>query len=108
MYEIIEKRQLSADVFYMKVNAPDIAHNRRAGQFVLVQIDTEFAERIPLTIADADAKEGWIVIVFQTVGASTMKLSRFNTGDKIGAVLGPLGNPTHIEKKGRLSASAAV
>ncbi|EPF32133.1 hypothetical protein HMPREF9194_00122 [Treponema maltophilum ATCC 51939] len=100
MYEIIEKRQLSADVFYMKVNAPDIAHNRRAGQFVLVQIDTEFAERIPLTIADADAKEGWIAIVFQTVGASTMKLSRFNTGDKIGAVLGPLGNPTHIEKKG--------
>ncbi len=102
MYKIIEKRQLSADVFYEKVEAPDIAHNRKAGQFVLVQLDTEYAERIPLTIADADAKEGWIALVFQTVGASTIKLSRLNEGDEIGAVLGPLGNPTHIEKKGRV------
>ena len=100
MYKIIEKRQLSADVFYLKVNAPDIARNRKAGQFVLVQLDIEFGERIPLTIADANADEGWIVLVFQAVGATTLKLSRKNVGDELGAILGPLGNPTHIEKKG--------
>ena len=100
MYTILEKRQLSADVFYFKVNAPEIAKNRKAGQFVLVQLDIEYGERVPLTIADANAEEGWIALVFQAVGATTLKLSRKNTGDKLGAVLGPLGNPTHIEKKG--------
>ena len=100
MFKIIEKRQLSADVFYLKVNAPDIARNRKAGQFVLVQLDIDFGERIPLTIADANADEGWIVLVFQAVGATTLKLSRNNVGDELGAILGPLGNPTHIEKKG--------
>ncbi len=100
MFKIIEKKQLSADVFYMKVNAPEIARNRKAGQFVLVQIDVDYGERIPLTIADANAEEGWLVLVFQAVGATTLKLSRKNEGDDIAAILGPLGNPTHIEKKG--------
>mgnify|MGYP003293596141 FL=1 len=100
MFKIIEKKQLSADVFYFKVNAPEIARNRKAGQFVLVQIDVDYGERIPLTIADANAEEGWLVLVFQAVGATTLKLSRKNEGDEIAAILGPLGNPTHIEKKG--------
>ena len=100
MFEIIEKRQLSADVYYMKVSAPEIARNRKAGQFVLVQIDVEYGERIPLTIADADAKEGWIALVFQAVGATTFKLSKKKEGESLAVILGPLGNPTHIEKKG--------
>ena len=100
MFKILEKKQLSADVFYMKVEAPDIARNRKAGQFVLVQLDTEYGERIPLTIADANADEGWIALVFQAVGATTLKLSCKKEGDELAALLGPLGNPTHIEKVG--------
>lgn len=100
MFKILEKRQLSNDVFYLKVEASEIARNRKAGQFVLVQIDIDYGERIPLTIADANAKEGWIVLVFQAVGATTLKLSRKEVGQEIAAILGPLGNPTHIEKKG--------
>ena len=99
MYKILEKKQLSADVFYMRVRAPEIARNRKAGQFILVQVDTEYGERIPLTIADADASAGWLAMVFQTVGATTLKLSLKSVGDSIGAVLGPLGNPSVIEKK---------
>jgi len=100
MHTIIEKRQLSADVYYLKVSAPDIARNRKAGQFVLVQIDIDYGERIPLTIADASAEEKWIALVFQTVGATTLKLAQKKEGEKIAAILGPLGQPTHIEKKG--------
>lgn len=99
MFKIIEKRQLSADVFYLKVEAPNIAKNRKAGQFVLVQLNIDFGERIPLTIADANADEGWLVLVFQAVGATTLKLSQMKVGDEIGAILGPLGNPSIIEKK---------
>ena len=81
MHKILEKRRLSndvergQDVFYFKVMAPEIARNRKAGQFIIFQIDDNFGERVPLTIADANAEEGWIAIVFQTVGASTYKLA---------------------------------
>ena len=99
MFKILEKKQLSADVYYMKIEAPEIARNRKAGQFVIVQIDTEFGERVPLTIADANAKEGWMVLVFQAVGATTLKLAQKNVGDSVAAVLGPLGTPSIVEKK---------
>ena len=82
----------------MRVEAPEIARNRKAGQFVIIQVDSEFGERIPLTIADANAEEGWIALAFQPVGASTFKLSLMNVGDSLPAVLGPLGNPSKIEK----------
>ena len=99
MFNILEKKQLSAGVYYMRVNAPEIARNRKAGQFVIVQLDTDFGERVPLTIADANAQEGWIALVFQAVGATTYRLSLMEAGQSLAAVLGPLGNPSIIEKK---------
>lgn len=98
MFKIIEKKQLSENVFFMRVEAPEIARNRKAGQFVIIQVESEFGERIPLTIADANAEEGWIALAFQPVGASTYKLSLMNVGDYLPTVLGPLGNPSKIEK----------
>lgn len=107
MNRIVFKRQLSENVFEMKVEAPLIAQQRRAGQFVIVMVEEEFGERIPLTIADADTKAGTITLIFQTVGATTMKLSRKNVGEGLAAILGPLGRPTEIrgengEKPGRV------
>ncbi|MDA3800338.1 MAG: sulfide/dihydroorotate dehydrogenase-like FAD/NAD-binding protein [Kiritimatiellae bacterium] len=97
MNKIIEKKQLSDDVFQMCIEAPLIARSRKAGQFILLQIDTDFGERIPLTIANGDAEAGTITIVFQSVGATTHKLSDKNVGDYIENVLGPLGQPTHVK-----------
>lgn len=98
MNKILEKKQLSENVFYMKFEAADIAKNRKAGQFLIVQVDQDLTERIPLTIADANAEEGWVAIAFQPVGASTYKLSKLNAGDYLGGVLGPLGTPSEIKK----------
>lgn len=101
MFKILEKKQLSAGVFYMKVSASEIAKNRKAGQFVIIQVESEFGERVPLTIADANADEGWIALVFQAVGATTFKLSQKEAGDVLPTVLGPLGKPSKIEKYDR-------
>jgi len=101
MNRILGKRQLSADVFRMEIEAPLIARERKAGQFVIIQIDVEWGERIPLTIADADEAKGSVSIIFQTVGATTHRLAELAVGDSVAAVLGPLGNPTHIENFGR-------
>jgi ferredoxin--NADP+ reductase len=100
MNKILDKRQLSADVYELTVEAPLIARSRRAGQFVIVQTDTDWGERIPLTIADADAAAGTITLVFQAVGATTHKLAALPAGGAIAAILGPLGNPTHVSKLG--------
>ena len=100
MNRILSKKRLSEEVYEMVVEAPLIARSRKAGQFVIVQADTDWGERIPLTIADADAGAGTVTMVFQTVGASTHNLAVKNEGDHIENILGPLGNPTHIEKFG--------
>jgi len=96
MNKIVAKRQLSDNVFGMTLEAPLIARERKAGQFIILMVDEEAGERIPLTIADADPARGTISIIFQTVGATTTKLSRLSAGDSLPAVLGPLGRPTEI------------
>lgn len=98
MFKILEKKQLSHDVYYMKIKAALIAKNRKAGQFIIVQVNDDTGERIPLTIADASEKEEWIALVFQVVGATTFRLSQKNVGDNLPALLGPLGMPSKIEK----------
>ncbi len=102
MNKIIYKQQLSSDVYKMRIEAPLIAKERRAGQFIIVQIDSHFGERIPLTIADADPVEGSITIIFQAVGRTTHLLAVKNVGDSVQHLVGPLGTPTHIEKFGRV------
>ena len=96
MNTIISKRQLSDNVFQMELEAPLIANERKPGQFIILMIDEKLGERIPLTIADADKEKGTITIIFQTVGATTLKLAKMNAGDKLAALLGPLGRPTDL------------
>lgn len=100
MHRIVRREQLSADVFMMRIEAPLIAQERQPGQFVILQLDNEYGERIPLTIADADAAEGTITIIFQAVGKTTRLLAAKAEGEAVPTVLGPLGKPTHIEKFG--------
>lgn len=102
MFTILDKQRLSTEVFRVTIAAPHIARERTAGQFVIVQQGGDYAERIPLTIADADPDEGSITLVFQAVGEATHKLAVLEPGDAIENVLGPLGTPTHIERYGKV------
>jgi len=97
--EIVEKKELAPRIKEIKVYNPRIAAKARAGQFVIVKVGEE-GERIPLTIADWDREKGLVTIVFQEVGVSTYKLGRLGVGDVITDVVGPLGNPSEIEKFG--------
>jgi ferredoxin--NADP+ reductase len=93
---ILFKEQLSQDVYRMRVRAPLIAEERRPGQFIILQLATEYGERIPLTIAAADPAEGSISIIFQAVGKSTKQLRRWGRGEDANLV-GPLGGDAHRE-----------
>lgn len=99
MNKIIRKIQYSEKVYRFDVEAPLIAKSRKAGNFVIIRVDAN-SERMPLTIADADIEKGTITLVVQKVGLSSTKLCNLNEGDEIHDVVGPLGNPTHIENFG--------
>lgn len=96
MYKIVEKRVLNPEVKMMKVEAPLIAAKAKPGQFIILRVDSK-AERIPLTIAETIKEEGLVTIIFQEVGASTMKLGALNEGDHIMDFAGPLGKPSELE-----------
>jgi glutamate synthase (NADPH/NADH) small chain len=97
--EIVEKRQLAPSLIMWKLYVPEIAKRVKPGQFVVLRADDR-AERIPLTVADFDRKKGQITVIFQEVGASTKKLAKFELGQTILDVVGPLGKASHIEKFG--------
>ncbi|MBM4148499.1 MAG: sulfide/dihydroorotate dehydrogenase-like FAD/NAD-binding protein [Lentisphaerae bacterium] len=99
---VLFRKELAPDVYQIRVHAPLIASERRPGQFVIVQVDSDFGERVPLTIADADPAEGSITLVVQAVGKTTHRLADIPVGEGIANLLGPLGTPTHIERFGRV------
>ncbi len=99
MYKITSKKQFSEKVFCLEIEAPLIAKSRKPGNFVIVRVD-KHSERMPLTIADANTETGTITLVIQEVGLSSTKLCEKNVGDEIADIVGPLGNPTHIENFG--------
>lgn len=99
MNKILEKKHFSEKVVQLVVEAPQIAHSRRPGHFVIVICD-EKGERIPLTIADADEKRGTITLVVQAVGDSTAAICAKEPGEYLHDVVGPLGRATAIAPYG--------
>jgi len=99
MHTILSKQVLTERTWHMRVSAPLVAGRCRAGQFLMLRIH-ENGERIPLTIADWDREAGTVDIYFQEIGATTEQLATLEAGDSILDVVGPLGNPSHIEKLG--------
>ena len=99
MYPILFKQDLATNIHLFKIAAPAVARKARAGQFVVIRIDGK-GERIPLTIADWDEKEGSVTIVFMEVGTSTAHLAKLKADDSIMNFVGPLGLPSHIDRFG--------
>ncbi len=98
-YKILNKTELCTNQYELTIEAPYIARNAKAGQFIIFRTE-ENGERVPLTIADVDKEHGSITIVFMAVGYSTKKLAELNIGDELLDIVGPLGQPTHIKNYG--------
>ena len=94
--QIVNKAILNPTVTKMDIYSPLIAKKAEPGEFIILRVDNE-GERIPLTIAGYDREQGLVTIIFQIVGATTMKLNTLNVGDCIHDFVGPLGKPTEVE-----------
>jgi len=99
MFPIVEARFLAPDVKLFRIGAPQIARKRKAGQFVILRVH-DHGERIPLTIADSDTVSGTVTLVVQGVGKTTKLLNSMGAGDTVRDIVGPLGQPSHVEKVG--------
>ncbi|MDO5350098.1 MAG: sulfide/dihydroorotate dehydrogenase-like FAD/NAD-binding protein [Lachnospiraceae bacterium] len=98
MYKILKAEKLADKIYLMDVEAPRVAKRCQPGEFVIVKMD-EVGERIPLTICDYDREKGIVTIVFQIVGASTLKMSALQAGDGFQDFVGPLGQPSEFVKE---------
>ena len=98
MYKIVNKKELTTNIFLMDVEARRVAASCQPGQFVIVRTDEE-AERIPLTICDYDRERGTVTIVFQCVGAATRIMAELKEGDGFHDFVGPLGCPSELIKE---------
>ena len=96
MYKIVTKKNLNPTVTQMEIEAPLVANKAKPGQFIILRVDSE-GERIPLTIAGADPKNGTVKIIFQIVGATTEKLNQKQAGESLQDFVGPLGVATHTD-----------
>lgn len=99
MFTIVSKENIAPKEFDIWIEAPRIAKQAKAGQFVVLRLN-QFGERIPLTIAEKNIEKGLIRLVFQVVGSTTAKMALLEKGDKISDILGPLGTPSKIKKYG--------
>jgi ferredoxin--NADP+ reductase len=100
MYEILRREEMAhGTIILNEIKAPQIAKKAKPGQFVILMANDR-GERIPLTMADVDREKGSITIIYMIIGKSTRLFASLSVGDHYSDVVGPLGQPTHIEKKG--------
>ena len=98
-YKILYKEELCQNQYELRIEAPYITKNAKAGQFIILRVNKN-SERVPLTIADYDREGGILTIVFMAVGYTTKELAKLNVGDEIEDIVGPLGKATEIKNYG--------
>ena len=101
MFRILKREQFGPATFLWDVEAPVVARAARPGHFLMVRID-ETGERIPLTVADFDARRGTVTVVIQAVGKTTRQMMALREGDLVLDFVGPLGLPSHIDTPGKV------
>lgn len=99
MFRIINKQILAKKIKRMDILAPNIAQKILPGQFISIKPD-QSDESIPLSVVDHDLSKGTITIIVKEVGHTTNKLAAMSIKDEIFSILGPLGIPAYIRKKG--------
>jgi len=99
MFKVIESRMIVPNIHVLTLEAPAVACQVKPGQFVIVRTEEE-GERIPISVSDWDTEQGTVTVIVKNIGSTTGRLASLEAGMSIPTVVGPLGNPTEIEKFG--------
>ncbi|MFT5499910.1 MAG: dihydroorotate dehydrogenase electron transfer subunit [Woeseiaceae bacterium] len=88
---ITDVSRYPGEQFVIRMHAPRCAATANPGSFVHVQCDESIPMRRPLSIMRVNSRDGWIEILFKTVGAGLHALGEKNEGDEV-SVIGPIGH----------------
>jgi dihydroorotate dehydrogenase electron transfer subunit len=96
---VISQLAYDAEQFVLRLAAPRCAARAEPGSFVHITCDPAIPMRRPLSIMRADARAGWIELLYKVVGAGLHALGARKAGDEL-SVLGPIGRPfvVHAER----------
>ena len=88
--ELLETRQYPGQQYVIRLRAPKCAAAATPGSFAHLTCDPLLPMRRPLSIMRADAKAGWIDILYKIVGPGLEALSKQPQGATV-SVMGPIG-----------------
>ncbi len=92
---VVTQLAYDAEQFVIRLAAPQCAARAQPGSFAHLTCDVSIPMRRPLSIMRADAKAGWIEILYKVVGAGLQALAARKAGDAV-SVLGPIGQPFSV------------
>jgi dihydroorotate dehydrogenase electron transfer subunit len=89
---VISQLAYDAEQFVLRLAAPKCAARAEPGTFAHITCDAAIPMRRPLSIMRADARAGWIEVLYKVVGPGLHALAARKAGDEL-SVLGPIGRP---------------
>lgn len=90
--KVVSQETLATDVYSLVLEAPEIASQAIAGQFVSVYThDGSKMLPRPISLCGIDREAGTLRLVYRVVGFGTKEFSHLTAGDAVD-ILGPLGN----------------
>ena len=92
---VISQLAYDGEQFVLRVAAPKCAAHAAPGCFAHLRVDATIPMRRPLSIMRADARAGWIEMLYKVVGPGLHALAAHKAGDIL-SVLGPIGRPFSV------------
>ena len=89
--QLLSQQEFPGRQFVIRLHAPKCAAAATPGSFAHLTCDPQLPMRRPLSIMRADARAGWVEILYKIVGPGLEALSRRAVGASI-SVLGPIGH----------------
>jgi ferredoxin--NADP+ reductase len=99
-HEIIRKEDLNPKDYLIEVKAPMVAKKLQPGQFVVLMTHPK-GERIPMSVQKVE--NGNVTMFIKKLGKTSVELYKYDVGDHLENVIGPMGNPVEIKKYGNIA-----
>lgn len=98
-HKIISKQNFADRFKRLDIHCPDVAVKIKAGQFVKIS-PAPGELSVPLVVSEIDPLRGVISVIVQEADPTAQKLAAIPINQSPHAIVGPLGVPVRIEKKG--------
>lgn len=95
---VLAHQVLADDQYIIRLHVPNCASHVLPGNFIHLSCDQNpYALKRPFSVLRSDAEQGWIEVLYKTIGVGTHNLSLAKVGDELHC-LGPIGNSFQLSE----------